>query len=196
MPFSTGMRFRLLLTEKKAGTSIESLLTNAPLVLLDNISTTSVSFPASSPDLKEGHTYCWQVIAYQQGIVISRSEIWEFTVQCKEQPPVKTSDSYRELRELASGNHYVANRYISFIFNNNYHQKKLVYEILPPQAGGGALKNTPEVYLNSGMNKVDIDISDLGLVPGKIYTLKVFPFNELQVEVRFIYQDTDINLNR
>lgn len=192
MPFTSAMRFRLLLVEKKKGAAIENLLSNTPLVLLDNISSTTVSFPSFAADLKEGHTYCWQVIAYQQGVVMSRSEIWEFTVQCVETPPANVHDSYRELKQLVNGNYYIANRYISFSYKNDYHQKKLTYKVLDLGNGLKEIKNTPEVYLESGLNKIDIDVSELGLTAGKAYILKVYPFNEQAAEVRFIYKDKDL----
>ncbi|RXK85264.1 hypothetical protein [Filimonas effusa] len=191
MPFTSAMRFRLLLTEKKKGASVMNLLANAPLVLLDNITSTTVSFPSFAADLKEGHTYCWQVIAYQQGVIISRSEIWEFTVQCTETPPKRTADSYRELKQLVNGNYYIANRYISFAFTNAYRQEKLNYRIIDLTNGLKEIKNTPDVYLVPGLNKIDIDITELGLTVGQSYALKIKPFNEPELEVRFVYKDAD-----
>ena len=100
IPFQPSMRFRMLLTEKKDGESVENLLMNAPLILLDNISATTINFPSFAADLIEGKTYCWQVVVYQQGVVMSTSDIWQFTVQCKDSVPALTGDSYRELKLL------------------------------------------------------------------------------------------------
>ena len=193
IPFSSSMRFRLLLTEKKEGESIENLLVNAPLLLLDNITTTSVNYPTSHPDLKEGKTYCWQVIAYQNNVVMSRSEIWEFTVQCSEPGKQMQNDSYRELKLLVNGNYYIANRSLKFSLQNNYNIKKLSYTIYDLGNGMKKIKDLPEVSLVPGLNKIDIDLTDMDLQVGKHYLLKVYPFNEPDVEVRFIYQDKDIN---
>lgn len=187
MPFSAGMRFRLLLTEKKNGSAVQSLMAGTPLVLLDNISATTINFPPMAADLKEGHTYCWQVIAHQQGVVLSRSEIWEFTVQCIEKPPVNENESYRELKNLVNGNYYIAKGYISFSFNNRYNQKFLKYSILNPSDYMKPIKNTPEVLMAEGFNKIDIDVTELGLVEGQSYILRVQPFNEPELDVRFIY---------
>lgn len=193
LPFNASMRFRLLLTEKKAGIeSIENLLTNVPLVFLDNIPTTSTNYPATSPELKEGKTYCWQVIAFQNGLLISKSEIWDFTVQCSEQAPIKPNDSYRELKSLVNGNYYVANKYLKFSFSNNYNIKALNYSIHDIENSQKPVKNLPTVNIVSGHNKIDIDITDLGLVSGKFYLLKVYPFNEPLIEVRFIYQENSV----
>ncbi|THU40042.1 hypothetical protein FAM09_09150 [Niastella caeni] len=192
IPFSSSMRFRLLLTEKREGEGVENLLVNAPLLLLDNITTTSINYPSGHPDLKEGKTYVWQVIAYQSNVVMSRSEIWEFTVQCTEPGKQMPTDSYRELKLLVNGNYYIANRALKFSFRNNYSIKRLSYAIYDIGKGMKKLKDCPEVLLTQGLNKVDIDLTEMELEPGKQYLLKVHPFNEPNIEVRFIYQDKDI----
>jgi hypothetical protein len=186
LPFHAGVRFRLLLTEKRKGTALESLLLNNPLLLLDNINSTAVNYPSVNPELQEGKTYCWQVIAYEKGIITSRSEIWEFTVQCNEKVPPSPTDSYRELKLLMNGNYYIATNYLKFSYQNYYAIKKLHYEILDMERQ--KIKDVPEVKIQQGLNKIDIDLGGLDLSPGKHYILKVYPFNEPAIEVRFVYQ--------
>jgi len=190
MPYTAAMQFRLILVGKNEGEkSFESLLTKAPLVLIDKITTTSINYPANSPDLQEGKTYAWQVIAYQQGIVISKSEVWEFTVQCKE-PAIQTeNDSYRELKSMVNGNYYIANGIIKFSYNNNYNLKKLQYTILDVENGRQPIKHVPGIDIRPGLNKIDIELGELDMKVGGHYILKVMPFNEPEVEVRFIYHE-------
>jgi hypothetical protein len=189
MPFRSSMRFRLLLTEKKDKTPAETVLKNAPLLLLNNIPSFSINYPANYPELQEGKTYYWQVIAYEKGLVVSTSEIWEFTVKCKEAPTVDPQDSYRELKLFVNGNYYIAKGILKFSFLNNYNIKKLSYSILDVEKGNEPVRHLPEVNLQQGLNKIDIDLTELGLSPGKNYILKVFPFNEPPVEVRFVYME-------
>ena len=170
---------------------MENLLVNMPLILLDNIAATTISYPSSSPDLQEGKTYCWQVLAYQQGLILCRSEIWEFTVQCHEPVKIIENDSYRELKLLMNGNYYIANGALKFSFQNDYNLKKLDYSIFETENGSGKIKKTPDIAIRPGLNKIDIDLGDLDLKPGHHYILKVYPFNEPEVAVRFIYQDND-----
>jgi hypothetical protein len=190
MPYHASMRFRLLLTEKK-GAAVESVLKNAPLLLLDNISQSNINYPSSHPELKEGHTYVWQVVAYQYGVLISTSEVWEFTVQCKETEKPAPKDSYRELKSMVSGNYYIANRFLRFAFLNQYDLKKLNYTIVAIDKAGEPVKHLPEVALQQGQNKIDIDLTELNLEVGKQYLLRVFPFNESMVEIKFVYEDKD-----
>lgn len=188
MPYSGSMYFRLMLTEKKqARNGTEAMLKNAPLLLLDNITGTTLMYPANYPELKEGATYYWQVIAYQQGVIISTSEVWEFTVKCREDA-IADNDSYRELKSLVNGNYYITGQYLKFSFLNNYNIKKLQYAVLDINEGAKPVKHLPEIKLMPGLNKIDIDITEIGLKQGKTYILKVFPFNEPSVEIRFIYQ--------
>jgi hypothetical protein len=191
VPFPPSMRFRLQLTEKKQGAAVENLLMNAPLILLDNIPTTTVNYPSFAPDLKEGSTYVWQVIAYQNGIILSRSEIWEFTVQCNDPVKPMINDSYRELKNLVNGNYYYATRGLKFSYRNIYNVKKLIYELYATDNSTQKIKNLPDIVLTTGLNKVDIDLTTLDLEDGKHYVLKVYPFNEPDVTIRFVYQEND-----
>jgi len=189
VPYPPSMRFRLQLAEKKQGAAVEALLMNAPLILMDNIPSTTINYPSFAPDLKEGSTYCWQVIAYQAGVILSRSEIWEFTVQCTDSLPPDPLDSYRELKSLQNGNYYISSRFLKFSFQNNYNISKLTYSINDIEKAGEKIKHLPDLLLKQGLNKVNIDLADLDLVSGKHYLLKVYPFNEPEVQVRFIYQE-------
>jgi hypothetical protein len=195
LPYSADMRFRLLIVEKKQTQDVESILMDQPLALIDNISGTTINYPSIYPELKEGKTYCWQVIAYQQGIVISKSEVWEFTIQCNESVPTTPNDSYRELKLLTNGNYYIANRYLKFSFYNHYSAQKLNYEILDMAKANSKIKHLPELVLTPGLNKIDLDLSDAELQSGQHYILKIYPFNESPIEIRFVYQDKEIDLN-
>ncbi len=191
VPYPAAMRFRLQLTEKKKGAAVENLLMNAPLILLDNIPSTTVNFPSYAPDLQEGHTYVWQVIAYQNGVILSKSEIWEFTVQCSDPVKPDINDSYRELRDMVNGNYYYATRFLKFSFQNSYNVKKLSYEIYQTEGGSTKIKNLPVIPIVHGLNKIDIDLTALDLEDGKHYVLKIYPFNEPDVVVRFVYSEND-----
>ena len=65
------------------------------------------------------------------------------------------------------------------------------YSIHDIANAGEKIKNMPEIKIQQGLNKIDIDISDMGLKPGNHYLLRVYPFNEHSIEVRFIYKEDD-----
>jgi hypothetical protein len=191
LPFSASMRFRLILTEKKTSSGVQDLLMNTPLLLLDNIASTMINYPPANPELKEGKTYYWQVVAYEKGVIVSKSEIWEFTVQCREELKPGPNDSYRELKSLVNGNYYIANRVMKFSFRNDYNVHKLSYTILDISNANKEIKHLPEINIQTGLNKIDIDLRELDLKAGSYYILKIYPFNEPPVEVRFVYKDDD-----
>ncbi len=182
------MKFRLLLTEKTSESSIENLFKSNPVLFLDNISATSIFYPANRPALKENHEYVWQVLAYQQGIVLNTSEIWSFKVRCKETSPKPIPDSYRELKSIANANYYIANLFFKFSYFNGYTRYKLNYTLVDPKQPARVFKRLPEIVLQPGLNNVDVDLSDLGLEDGHNYLLRVFPFNKSPIEVTFIYK--------
>lgn len=191
LPVQPGTKFRLLLVEKTHPESVESIYSNAPLILLDNISAHHLNFPSGYPDLVEGKTYAWQVAAHKDGVIISTSEVWEFTVQCVEEAPVVPRESYRELKYLSNANFYIANRFLQFSFNNEYNSSKLRYAIYDLAQAGKMIKKLPEIKLKAGLNLVDMDLTQSGLTAGNIYMLRVFPFNEPVIEIKFTYTENE-----
>lgn len=189
LPYDANMRFRLLLVEKKRPQALESIQAEKPLLLLDNISGTSVNYPSAYPELVEGKTYCWQVVAYQMGVIISKSEVWQFTVQCTEKAPPVPTDSYRELKLMMNGNYYIADHYLKFSFINPYSVTTLPYSITDAAHPEKKITRLPFIKLVQGLNQIDLDLSDAGLELGHHYILKVMSFNESPVEVRFVYQE-------
>ncbi len=189
LPLQANMRFRLQLTEKREGQGPEALLQTVPLLLLDQIIGSSLVYPSNYPELIEGRTYYWQVFAYQNGLIVSTSEIWEFTVQCQEETPASPGFSYRELRSIANGNYYYANRFLRFSLNNPYVAYGLNYTVTSLKNGNETIRDLPKIQVKPGHNQIDIDLSLAGLVDGNEYLLRVSPFNEQPVQVRFIYKE-------
>lgn len=189
LPLQPDMKYRLMLVEKKEKTSVEAMLKRAPLLLLDNISSTTINYPFSHPELVEGKTYSWQVGAYTDGLLVSTSEMWEFTVQCKDPVIPDPGGSYRELKLIANGNYYYANRILRFSFLNSYGPDLLRYSILDIKNALKEIGDLPKVNLKPGRNNIDIDLTELDLKDGAEYLLKVYPFNEEPVQVRFIYKE-------
>ncbi len=190
LPLQPGMKYRLMLVEKGERAAVEAMLKRAPLLLLDNITSTTINYPFSHPELVEGKTYSWQVGAYTDGLLVSTSEIWEFTVQCKDPVMPDPGGSYRELKLIANGNYYYANRFLRFSFLNNYGPTVLRYSILDIKNGLKEITDLPKVAIKPGRNNIDIDLTDIGLKDGAEYLLRVYPFNEEPVQVRFIYKET------
>jgi hypothetical protein len=184
IPVPASASYRILLVEK-TGDPVESILANRPVLALSNLTTTTLPYPGNLPPLQEGKTYCWQVFTVDRNVMLSKSEIWEFTVGCNEKAPPVNKDAYRELKSISNGNYYIADNYIKFSYQNRYNSKKLNYSIFDFNDNGNKIKNLPIISLQPGLNKIDLDVSDIGLENGKVYLLKVYPFNEDVIVVQF-----------
>lgn len=186
MPLSQAVKYKMFLTEKKDNQTIESLFLNVPIINIDGITSSGVVYHSSAPDLQEGKTYVWQVVAYESSQVISQSEIWTFTVQCKDKIN-DFNDNYRELKTIINGNFYLSTDILKFAFVNNYNVKKLDYSILDIQNDMKPIERVPEVKLINGYNKININLNQIELTENKDYLIVVRPFNQNEIKVRFRY---------
>jgi hypothetical protein len=147
-------------------------------------------YPTGAPDLKEGRKYVWQVTVYSGKTILKKSEIWTFTVQCEEPQKNYSGNSYRELKETDDGNFYVANKVLSFSFNNPYSNSTLTYEIRNLSDPDSRIKKLPKLKMNAGINKYDIDLSEYrSFKNDQEYLLIVTLPNNRQLRLRFIYKE-------
>ncbi|WP_315820232.1 hypothetical protein [Paraflavitalea speifideaquila] len=132
----------------------------------------------------------WQVTAYTGTSIITKSEIWAFTIRCEEEKKKEEKDSYRELKEVPDGSFYIANRVLRFSCTNAYAATRLNYSIVNLAQPDAFVKQLPELQLNAGLNKYDLDLSSLnGFKEGQQYLLKVALPNGRIGSLRFIYKD-------
>ena len=104
LPVIPGAQYRLTLVEKKPNqASQEALVYNVPVFNQSNVTTPLLIYPATARALEEGKMYTWQVTVYKEGIVLNRSEIWDFTVKCTDTPPVQKADGFRDIEDLSQG---------------------------------------------------------------------------------------------
>lgn len=190
MPLPVNAKFRILLAEVKEKQDIvEAVAFNQPIINQANIRTNNLFYPANIPDLKEGHTYAWQVSVYVDQTILKKSEVWMFTVKCKEEIKKADGESYRDLKETDDGNYYLANQYLRFSFNNPYNKGLLNYSIESISEPGSKVKDLPKLELNTGINKYELNfIENDSMKPGKEYLLKVNLPNR-QLRLRFIYKN-------
>lgn len=190
LPLPADARFRLVLTTlNEKQDVVEAINFNQPIINQGNIFSNQLQFPFSAPALKEGKTYVWQVIVYTGKVILKRSEIWTYSVKCEEVKEEKTTDSYRELKETDDGNFYIANKVLRFSYNNPYSEGMLNYTINSIGDKGVTIQNLPALKQNTGLNKFDLDLSDIkSFKSGQEYLLKVRLPNNREMQLRFIYK--------
>ncbi len=198
-PQISGSAYQLVLVEiKERQNATEALNYNLPIITQSGIVNPILPYPASSKELSAGKKYAWQVSAYKNRTVINRSEVWEFTVDCKddlESPEIK-NDGYRDIEDLARGNYYIANGLIKFALVNSYQKQYLKYTIQCITDQKISIKNLPKVNLDRGKNNILIPLQKRGYFKsGYYYELKVSLPNGNIKRLRFIYKESNENLN-
>lgn len=191
MPLPPGSRCRLVLSEIKDKQDIvEAINYNVPVINQGNVFTNQLLFPVGAPELKEGKHYAWQVTVYTGKTILKKSEIWTYTIKCEEKKEPLNKESYRELKETEDGNFYVANKVLRFSFNNQYSDGILAYSISSLSDPGINIKGLPQLKLQAGLNKYDLDLSENNSFKnGQEYILKVRLVNNRELHLRFLYKD-------
>lgn len=92
------------LTELESGqTAAEAMLVNPALCVVNDLQSTSYSYPSTLEELKKGHTYVWQVRLLFNDQVVQESEPWQFTIFL----PVLPKDQFIPLRRQPDGSRHV-----------------------------------------------------------------------------------------
>jgi hypothetical protein len=190
LPAMPGMLYQLSLVELKANQQpVEALQYNIPLINKFGISAPLLVYPASAKALEEGKSYAWQVSAYNGDIILEKSEIWDFTIKCRDSVVVKEPVAFRNIEDLLKGNYYISDGTISFAIENPYESAELNYSIITLKGNSEEIKNLPKILFRRGDNNITIDVSDnKKMVPGDSYYLVVKLPNGIEHKLRFLYQ--------
>lgn len=190
LPFIPGAQYRLTLAEMRPNQSVqEALVYNLPLFNQSNITSPMLLYPSAARSLEEGMTYSWQVTVYKEGVILNRSEIWEFTVRCNDTPKVEKTEGFRDIDDLARGNYYIAKGKVDFALYNAYEAQSLKYTLYCINKPDQTFKHLPKLKLTRGNNNVTIDLSDnKEMVDGFNYILTVQSPSGITKRLRFIYK--------
>lgn len=193
MPLPRNTQFRIIVCEKKEKqTDIEAITYNIPVINVGGLYTSNLFYPSKTPDLKLGKQYVWQVTAYQEKTILTKSEIWQFEIKCEEKTKTTSTDSYRELKETEDGNYYIADKVLRISFNNPYNPGVLNYSITSMSAPEKRIKKLPALKLNAGLNKYEIDLSEnKDFKNNEEYMITVRLENNRVFKLRFIYKNEE-----
>lgn len=191
LPGITGSYYQLALTEVQADQNpTEALNYNLPIVNQNNITAPMLPYPSIAKDLEKGKKYAWQVTAYKDQTVLSRSDVWVFTIDCQDSAKVTTDLGYRDIENLAKGNFYIAEGTMKFAVVNAYGPQNLDYEIFPADRQNQPVKHLPKIKLETGNNKVDIDLSGYSqFKSGYYYIINVRLGDGSVKSLRFLYKE-------
>ncbi len=192
-PSVPGATYHLMLTEIKSGqNAVEAVNYNLPTVSQQGIVSPVLVYPNTYRELEPGKKYAWQVSLYKNQTVLNRSEVWEFTVDCKDSVE-RTPDNdigYRDIEDLLKGNYYVADKVLKFSLVNSYVEQDLRYEIQCLTDPSIKIKKLPVIKLDRGVNKITIDLTGKrAFKDNHYYLLKVWLPNGSSKSLRFLYTD-------
>ncbi|WP_207428881.1 DUF928 domain-containing protein [Pedobacter sp. SYSU D00535] len=192
-PHVQGGTYQLLLVELRGDQKgPEALNYNLPLISQSNMINPVMPYPASFRELQPGKRYAWQVSIYKNQTVLNRSEVWEFTVDCRDTvTDTKLNyDGFRDIEDLAQGNFYVADGYLQFGLTNSYGEQNLKYEIDCISDPELKVKSLPALKLERGKNRIVIDLrSKRAFKHDYYYILKVWLPNGSVKSLRFVFKD-------
>jgi len=191
MPLPTEAKFRVILAEiKEKQDPIEAINFNVPVINQAEIRVNTLNYPVNIPELKEASKYAWQVTIYINGAILKKSEIWTFTVKCKDEKKPENTESYRELKEVYDGKVYYAYEKLRFFFNNPYNEGMLNYRIYSLFGKQEEIKKLPALKMATGYNQFEIDLSEVkGLKGDENYLLKVWLADNKVLQLRFVYKE-------
>ncbi|WP_423736514.1 hypothetical protein [Chitinophaga caseinilytica] len=189
VPIGPDTRYRIVVAaveEKQDG--ITALANNRPVINLSELRSQLLPYPPQAPDLEKGKQYAWQVWAYQGKTIITKSEIWQFTIQCDTVKNQK--DSYREAKPALDGSFYLAKEVLYFSFNNPYRAGRLEYSIYDLSDPLTEIKKLPRVNMKQGINLVDLKLSgNKSFLHGHQYILKIRNAGNAELVLKFSYAE-------
>lgn len=191
LPQIPGALYQLVLAEVKSGqTPTEALNYNLALVNQKGILSPVLPYPSIARELENKKKYAWQVTAYKDQTILNRSEIWDFTIDCRDSVRKQTGASYRDLENLSKGNFYIAEGYLNFSFVNSYGAGKLEYEITSIERPDKKIKHLPKITLVNGSNAISVDLYEVGgFKDNQFYILKVWLKDGKIKSLRFLYKE-------
>lgn len=166
--------YNLRLVEILKGQSpTEALLQNTALIDLNGLTNTFLSYPMDATPLRADGHYAWQVAASYAGQSLGVTDIWSFSVQNNK---IKKDEDmeYPVASKVSKERFYVTHGVFHFVYNNINNEKTLNYIIKCMDKTVESITGLPEIKLNPGMNKVDVDIQQSGkLKNGTYYNLEI-----------------------
>jgi hypothetical protein len=187
---SSQAAFRVFCAEVSAQQTPEQALQINPPVVQQLIYTqiNQIPFPAGSPSLVPGKTYAWQVLEVAGNAILNSSEIYVFTVGCKE--AIETSnESYAEVKPIYTGKKYFYRESVNFSFTNPYAAGKLSYAIIRLK-DNKKLTNLPSIQMTNGLNKIVLPVADLtGLQKNEQYKIEIYNLASTTCYLNFIIQE-------
>ncbi len=172
-----------------------------PYFIANHLSGNSLPYTGIDKPLEYNKTYPWQVIAYDQGEELCKSEVWFFTPEPEtthtHQEIVSHPDSarvYWVLDQKLDAGFYVANRNLYFSFSNYTSDTLISYHITENTNPQNMLGNMPAVHIKKGLNYCCIPLASTGyFTDGRFYFITLQTSDHRKYQFQFRYTDGSNN---
>ena len=194
--FSAGTQkdyYRMIVVDLNKEQSEEAAInTNVPVYMKNYLTTHQVQYPIDAKELISGKSYAWQVQKISNGVIVNKTEAWEFKIKAPD--PVK-ENKYATVKKVLDGTVYKAEgQKIFFRFDEGYTGKKLNYRILNEKQEAVSAQQseseTGEIKMDaakSGYNTFSIDLNEYK-IPAGVYTLEIANDKKEVYKLKFVVE--------
>jgi hypothetical protein len=152
----------------KGQTLAEALLQNPPLLDLNGLTNTFLNYPVTATPLRVDGHYAWQVAASYAGQSLGVTDIWSFTIK-KDNHKTDPDINYPVVAKVSRERFYITHGVIHFVYNNTTNEKTLSYTIKSMDRSMKSISKLPVLKLNPGMNKLQVDLKESGILKSNTY---------------------------
>jgi hypothetical protein len=172
---SPGEYFRIVVVALSKGQGSEAaVVVNTPQYFKNYLKETQVQYPYDAPALESGKHYGWQVQLLNNGVIVNKTEAWEFIVNAHTEP---LDNKYARLRTTLDASAYLAvNNRIFFRFDETYAatDTKVRCTVLDTRMKPLDAKtmdgSTGEVaFKKNGFNQYEVDLKGANIKSGYYY---------------------------
>jgi hypothetical protein len=192
-PFASQLTYRIRVAEIKEGqNTVNAITRNNPVYTESNLPQTTTTYPAYSTPLKTFQDYAWTVDAYYKGILLGGAEPWKFTIiEDSLLVGVPKETYYVDIRQEQQGVPlYVLGKLKIKYVVQDVPQEKLTVTVVNKD-GKVVSKVAKEQLAKFGDNRLDFDLSDIGLKHGGKYQVELSSSTGKNYTMPIIYVNPD-----
>ncbi len=154
----------------------DAIQQNMPLQTQANLAIIDLQYPMSLPELDTGKFYAWQVLATNNGVPVSSSDIWTFTVKKLSADTTKSvvNDYYAKLRMVNDASYTLMNGTLKYAYYNEQNDPNVNIGISDITSSVSSPVQLDSSYVNItyGQNYLTLDLTGTNvLINNHIYLL-------------------------
>lgn len=182
------VHYTLQLVEKHPFQTAEiAIRSNPSWFIQENIPSTVLPYPVAAQELDEEKKYAWQVMAYQQGRFLGRTEVWMFSFAQEFEEEEEDNRPFVDIRKQKGAGSYIALGSVKFQFDREYGKDlPLCFHIYDQKRNKIRLEEGQLEQVGKGLNVIDFR-ENYTLEDGAHYTLEVISPKKELYKMRFVY---------